>query len=90
MAFGHNNKTSPDAWEPHAPANPAVSIVSKEDLLGEYDGWGSDVLKLLSCIETWSKWKINVVYPLLESYAKGRVVLVGDAVSRDFPALAVF
>ena len=80
VAFGDNKNAPPDTWERHAPANPAVSTVSKADLLAEYDGWGSDVIKLLGCIETWSKWKINVVYPPLASYVQGRIALIGDAV----------
>ena len=50
-------------------------------MLKEYEGWGSDVIGMLSCIENPNKWYINVVCPPLEAYAKGKVALLGDAVS---------
>lgn len=52
-----------------------------EEILAQYEGWGPDVVNLLKCIKQPNKWYINVVDPPLESYVKGRVALVGDAVS---------
>ncbi len=60
---------------------PAVVSVTKEELLKDYEGWGSDVVGLLSCIEHPTKWYINVIDPPLETYAKGSIALLGDAVS---------
>ena len=63
------------------PDQPLVVPVTKEEMLKEYEGWGSDVIGILSCIENPNKWYINVVCPPLEAYAKGKVALLGDAVS---------
>lgn len=60
---------------------PWVVPVTQEEMLAEYEGWGSDVQKILGCIRTPSKWMIRVVQPL-SSYVKGTVALLGDAVSR--------
>ena len=60
---------------------PWVAQVSREELLKEYEGWGPDVINTLSCIHAPSKWWIHVVYPPLETYTKGRVAVLGDAVS---------
>lgn len=56
---------------------------SSDELLQTYEGWGPDVHKLLSCAEGVTKWNINVVYPHLrpEQWTKGRVAILGDAVS---------
>lgn len=56
--------------------------VSLDELLKTYEGWGPDVIKLLSCTANISKWKINLVYPHLkpEQWAKDRVAILGDAV----------
>ena len=62
---------------------PLVASVPKEQLLKEYEGWGSDVTAVLSCIQNPNKWYVNIVHPPLARYAKGKVALVGDAV-RDF------
>lgn len=62
------------------PDQPRVILVPQEEMLKEYEGWGNDVIGLLSCIPKPSKWFIHVVHPPLESYVKGRIALVGDAV----------
>lgn len=56
-----------------------------EDVLIPYQGWGSEITNLLSCAENPGKWEINVVYPALapEKWVKGRVAILGDAVSVD-------
>ena len=60
---------------------PWVVPATRDELLKEYEGWGSDVLKILGCIQNPSKWMIHVVNPPLQTYVKGRVALLGDAVS---------
>lgn len=64
------------------PDQPTVVPVSVEEVLTAYDGWGDDVVKLLSCITNPNKWFINIVYPPLETYVKGNIALTGDAVRR--------
>ena len=69
---------------PYPPASNEVSQqVPVHELLKAYEGWGPDVLNLLTCAEGVSKWNINVVYPHLrpDQWAKGRVAILGDAVS---------
>ena len=59
-----------------------VEAVSKDVLFKEYEGWGPDVEALLQCMpEKPGKWSIHVVHPPVESFAKGRIALLGDAVS---------
>ena len=63
------------------PDAPRVVPVDTETLVKEYQGWGNEVTTLLSCAKEPSKWIIDVVYPPLQSYVKGRVALLGDSVS---------
>ena len=60
---------------------PWVEVVSRDVLDQVYAGFGPDVASLIKCMpEQSSKWSIYVVDPPLETYAKGRVALLGDAV----------
>lgn len=64
---------------------PWVEPTSREELQQVYAGWGSDVKILLDCMpEESSKWSIHVVHPPLETYTKGRVAVLGDAVSPPY------
>ena len=71
----------PTEWHKHPLTEPQVVETTTEEVVKTYEGWGSDVTSLLSCIKQPTKWNIRVVYPSLNSYAHGRVVLIGDAVS---------
>lgn len=60
---------------------PWVEVVSRDVLDQVYAGFGPDVASLIKCMpERPSKWSIHVVDPPLETYVKGRVALLGDAV----------
>ncbi|EED78110.1 predicted protein [Postia placenta Mad-698-R] len=66
---------------------PSVKDVSQKELLNEYEAWGSDVIDILKCIKTPSKWSIPVVYPPLETYVKGRIIVAGDSAHGMLPHL---
>ncbi|KAH8099305.1 hypothetical protein BXZ70DRAFT_943202 [Cristinia sonorae] len=72
---------------PRPEGEPWVLPLSTNELLAEYKGWGSDVLKILGCIQAPSKWLIHVVYPPLSSYVKGRIALLGDSAHAMLPHL---
>ncbi|PSR73847.1 hypothetical protein PHLCEN_2v10329 [Hermanssonia centrifuga] len=82
-----SDRTVPMGEAQLPPGQPAVVPVPREQLMKEYEGWGSDVLALLSCIDKPDKWNIHVVYPPLQSYVKGRVALFGDAAHAMLPHL---
>ncbi|CDO70374.1 hypothetical protein BN946_scf184999.g14 [Trametes cinnabarina] len=59
---------------------PSVEYVTREEVKQVYEGWGPDVAIVVDNMpEKPSKWTINVVYPPIKNYAKGRVALLGDA-----------
>ena len=60
---------------------PAVERVSEDDLMRDFEGWGTETRALLSCIENPDRWNINVVFPFVETYVRDKVALVGDSVS---------
>ena len=60
-----------------------IENVTTEEVLEDYEGWDEEVTGLLGAIKQPRKWSINIVYPSLESYARGRVALLGDAVSES-------
>ncbi|KAI8981132.1 FAD/NAD-P-binding domain-containing protein [Trametes punicea] len=67
---------------------PWVEQVSRDEVKRVYQGWGPDVAILLDNMpEKPSKWSIHVVHPPLDSYAKGRVALLGDAAHGMLPHL---
>ena len=60
-----------------------VSHATRDELLEAHKDFGPDALRLLSCIQKPDLWKVCVVYPPLPTYIKGRVALLGDAVSHQ-------
>ncbi|KAI0737044.1 hypothetical protein C8Q80DRAFT_1215055 [Daedaleopsis nitida] len=52
----------------------------REDLQKEFEGWGPDVATAPLHAGEDDPWSVHVVHPPLESYARGRVALLGDAV----------
>ena len=63
---------------------PRAVQATKEELLKEYEDWGSDVRTILSSIAQPTKSNISVVYPPLKSYVHGRIIVLGDAVRDPF------
>ena len=62
------------------PDQPTVAPSSAEEFLHTFQNFGDGVRALLSCATSTNKWYINVLYPHLPTFVKGRVALVGDAV----------
>jgi len=58
-----------------------VEVVPTDEVLQAFEGWGKDITSILQHVKEPSRWAIHTVYPPLESYVRGRVVLIGDAVS---------
>jgi len=65
---------------PECPA-PWAQVVPQSELLDKYQDWGTDALKILKHVKEPNRWSMHMLHPPLESYYRGNVVLVGDAVS---------
>ena len=61
--------------------DPSVEVVSNKELMDQFEDYGSNIRGVLSCIDKPNKWYISVVYPHLKTFVRGRVALLGDAVS---------
>ena len=72
-----------------SPARPSpwVEVVPQQELIDEYSGWGNDAKIILQHIKQPSRWSIHTVYPPLETFVNGKIVLVGDAVCNDTPGI---
>lgn len=67
--------------EPTIKSGPWVEQATNEELLNEFNGWGSQAITILKEMKNSSKWSIHALNPPLESFVRENVVLVGDAVS---------
>jgi salicylate hydroxylase len=59
-----------------------VETVPKSEIEGVYSDMGNDVKIIVDHINSAGKWYIHQVSPTLQSFVFGKVVLVGDSVSR--------
>ena len=66
-----------------SPARPSpwVEDVSQQELIDGYPGWGNDAKIIFQHLKEPSRWAIHTLYPPLETFVNGKIVLVGDAVS---------
>ena len=60
---------------------PWVEAVPQQEMFDGYSGWGNDAKIILQHMKQPSRWSIHTLYPPLETFINGRIVLVGDAVS---------
>ncbi|KAI0255796.1 hypothetical protein BJV78DRAFT_1368771 [Lactifluus subvellereus] len=72
--MGSHHSPDSDKW---------VKQVTQEEVLETFSEFGEDPQRILRCIEEPSKWSIHVVYPNLNSFVKGNVVLLGDSVRSE-------
>ncbi|TFK70746.1 salicylate hydroxylase [Pluteus cervinus] len=66
---------------------PWVEQAPQQELLDDFPGWGRDAQIILDHMKAPGKWYIHHVSPVLESYVKDHVVLIGDAAHGMLPHL---
>jgi len=71
---GKENSISPEL------PSPWVEVVPQQEVIDGYPEWGNDAKLILQHIEQPNRWAIHTVYPPLETFVNGRIVLIGDAV----------
>ncbi|KJA14751.1 hypothetical protein HYPSUDRAFT_92215 [Hypholoma sublateritium FD-334 SS-4] len=57
---------------------PPTTYCDQEEVLSAFSGWEPEVQALLKCITKPTKWALRSLVPL-DRYARGRVVIAGDA-----------
>ena len=60
--------------------SPWVEVVPQQELIDRYPGWGNDAKIILQHLKEPSRWSIHTLYPPLETFINGKIVLVGDSV----------
>lgn len=59
---------------------------TKEDMVKDFEGWGSNIIELISRFETKDKWGFYDL-PHEQKYYRGKVCLLGDSVHASTPHL---
>ena len=59
---------------------PWVEVVPQQEVIDGYPGWGNDAKIILQHLKEPSRWAIHTLYPPLETFVNGKIVLIGDAV----------
>ncbi len=70
-------------WRPSftGETTPWVQDVEQQEMLDAYqDDWGRDATGILRQLTKPSRWTLHAMYPPLDSYVRGKIVLIGDAV----------
>jgi len=81
FVIGKANSMSPEL------PSPWVEVVPQQEVIDGYPGWGHDAKIILQHIKQPSRWAIHTVYPPLETFVNGKIVLVGDAAHGMLPHL---
>ena len=76
VAFASDNSVPVGSIEINGPW---VEPVPQQEVLDRYNGWGHDAMIILNHLKNPSKWYVHTLTPL-ETFVRGKVVLVGDAV----------
>lgn len=63
---------------------PWVTEVTQQEMLDDFPGWSEASRALLGCIEHPTRWALHDLPPL-PHYARGRVIIVGDAAHAMLP-----
>ena len=79
VAFVRDKEQEFSAMSPERPS-PWVEVVPEEEVIDGYPGWGNDAKIILQHLKDPSRWAIHTLYPPLETFVNGKIVLVGDAV----------
>ena len=64
---------------------PWIQETTQEAMLADFEGYSSDLQKMLKCIDKPSKWALHQLSPVLTSYVNKRVVVMGDAAHGGVP-----
>jgi len=83
VAFASDNSVPVGSVEINGPW---VEPVPQQEVLDRYNGWGHDAMIILNYLKNPSKWYIHTLTPL-ETFVRGKVVLVGDAAHAMAPHL---
>ena len=79
VAFVRDKEHEKFTMSPERPA-PWVEVVPQQEVIDGYPGWGNDAKIILENLKEPSRWAIHTLYPPLETFVDGKIVLVGDAV----------
>ncbi|KAI0272654.1 FAD/NAD-P-binding domain-containing protein [Gloeopeniophorella convolvens] len=69
-------------------SNVWATAASKEEIQECYSDFGDDARQIINCLEKPLKWMVYGLYPQIDRYVNGNVVLVGDAAHAMLPHLA--
>ena len=79
VAFVRAKEQEIFSMSPELPS-PWVEVVPQQEAIDGYPGWGNDAKIILQHLKEPSRWAIHTLYPPLETFVNGKIVLVGDAV----------
>ena len=79
VAFVRAKEQEIFSMSPELPS-PWVEVVPQQEVIDGYPGWGNDAKIILQHLKEPSRWAIHTLYPPLETFVNGKIVLVGDAV----------